>query len=454
MINEKNILTIILSLLKVKYTKSFSEKLYNEHPDKDSLWGLSKILLKYGIESLGLKLNEKEALLSLDVPLISVYENQFIVIYKITPNSIYYIYNREKKEKTIENFLIDWTKLVLIIESDENSMEPDYNVHRKEELVRTAEKVLLLFTCIVSGSILYIKNLFFNSLWVSLLIIINMLGVYVSYLLLQKQVHIHNRYVDKICHSIKSGNCNSVLNSSAAKLWGIFSWSEIGFTYFIFNIILIFTKFQTWVVIVNIIALPYSFWSVWYQKFKVKQWCLLCLIVQFLLWAICIVNLSFHCIHVPTIDLTEILFISCTYIILSLITHIFISKVGDEKINREIAFITNSIKMKNNIFSLLLNEQPYFHVDTSVSKILFGNIQADTLITIVTNPYCRACALMHKKVNELLKRAKDKICIQYIISSFSPSLEFTEKFLIGAYLQNNLDNTYVPPFLRTVKKQN
>jgi hypothetical protein len=439
---EKNILTLLLSLLKIKYTKSFSDKLYNEHPYKDNLLGISKMLSKYGIESKGLKLADNRALLSLDVPIVTIYNNQFIIIYKITHGAVYYIHNGEKKEIVLEDFFTNWTNVILVIEADENSIEPDYSAHKKEEVFKVMQKPLLIITCILSGSILYVTNQFFNSVWISLLIILNTLGVYVSYLLLMKQLHIHSTAADKICLSLHNGNCNSVLDSSSSKLLGTFSWSEIGFSYFISNIIiiLIFSRFINLIVLINIIALPYSFWSVWYQKFKVKQWCVLCLIVQALLWAIFIVNLSFQSIHVTTLNLTEISIVSSAYIILLLATHIFISKTGSEKMNKEIVQKMNNLKMNEEIFSFLLKSQSYYPVDKSVSKILFGNTQSNNLITIVTNPYCNACALMHKKVIELMKMMEHKVCVQYIISTFSPSLEFTEKFLIGAYFQNDSAN--------------
>lgn len=439
---EKNILTLLLSLLRIKYTKSYSEKLYNEHPYKDNLLGISKMLSKYGIKSKGLKLADNEALLSLDVPMVTIYNNQFIIIYKISQDTVYYILKGEEKEIKLEDFFTNWTNVTLVIEADENSIEPDYSAHLKEEVFKVLQKPLLITTCILSGSILYVMNQFFNSVWISLLIILNTLGVYVSYLLLLKQLHIHSTAADKVCLSLKNGNCNSVLDSSTSKLLGTFSWSEIGFSYFISNIIIIllFPRFINLIVLINIIALPYSFWSVWYQKFKVKQWCVLCLMVQALLWAIFIANLSFQSIQVPDLTLTEVSFVSCVFIILLIGTHIFISKTGKEKVSIKIVQEMNNFKMNDGIFTLLLKSQPYYPVDKSVSKILFGNTQSNNLITIVTNPYCNACALMHKKIIELMKRIEHKVCVQYIISTFSPTLEFTEKFLIGAYFQNNPEN--------------
>jgi len=93
----------------------------------------------------------------------------------------------------------------------------------------------------------------------------------------------------KIVHK---SDCNNVLESDAAKLWGVFGWSEIGLGYFTANVLLIlylpFTIY--YLAIIHIFTLPYSFWSVWYQKVKARQWCPLCLIVQVLLWSIFIAD--------------------------------------------------------------------------------------------------------------------------------------------------------------------
>lgn len=44
-----NILLSFLKSLHVKYTSDYAEKLYEEHPHKYNLYGLSKMLEEYGI---------------------------------------------------------------------------------------------------------------------------------------------------------------------------------------------------------------------------------------------------------------------------------------------------------------------------------------------------------------------------------------------------------------------
>ena len=92
------------------------------------------------------------------------------------------------------------------------------------------------------------------------------LGVGVSFLLLLKQGKVQSEYTDKICSLFKQGDCNSVLESDAAKLWGMFSWSEIGLGYFISSLTLVvfYPQWMPYLMLVNLLSLPYTGWSVWY----------------------------------------------------------------------------------------------------------------------------------------------------------------------------------------------
>ena len=84
---------------------------------------------------------------------------------------------------------------------------------------------------------------------------------------------------------LKQGDCNNILTSEYSQLLGLISWAEIGFSYFVFNLLVILLN-PSWVrylCIMNLFTLPYTFWSIWYQKYKMKTWCILCLSVQCIL---------------------------------------------------------------------------------------------------------------------------------------------------------------------------
>lgn len=52
MTDTKNILTSTLSRLKVKYTDSYANKLFNEHPHKYNLYGISSMLSTYKVSNI------------------------------------------------------------------------------------------------------------------------------------------------------------------------------------------------------------------------------------------------------------------------------------------------------------------------------------------------------------------------------------------------------------------
>ena len=195
---------------------------------------------------------------------------------------------------------------------------------------------------------------------------------------------------------------------------------------------------MSFIALINIFTLPYSFWNVWYQKVKARQWCPLCLIVQVLLWSIFIINLIFGYIRLPEIDsavLKDFLFTGSVYAILVFSFNLLVPNLSRgseiEKVKQEI----NAIKANEAVFKTLLTQQPSYEVDKSDSQIHFGNSDANLQITILTNPFCNPCAKMHKRVEKMLKDTKRNVCIQYIFSSFSPDLDFANKYLIAAYLE-------------------
>lgn len=128
----------------------------------------------------------------------------------------------------------------------------------------------------------------------------------------------------------------------------------------------------------------------------------------------------------------------CLYLIPFLIISKFIPKFGEGEKVRTVIQEMNSLKMKDEVFVAMHRQQPHYAVDKQISQILLGNKDANTLITILTNPHCEPCAQMHKRVDNLLAEIGDKICIQYIFSSFYKDLDDSNKLLISAY--QNKDN--------------
>ncbi len=283
----------------------------------------------------------------------------------------------------------------------------------------------------------------FRDFGLNLLLLVNFFGVYVCYLLVLKQMNVHSKFADKICSTFSQSDCNNVLESNAAKLWGVLGWSEVGLGYFFSNVLMIvfLPQLIPLMALINIFTLPYSFWSIWYQKLKAKQWCPLCLIVQVLLWGILIVDVIFGYLQLPGgIELQNTIVVGCIYILLIFTFNLLVPKLSEgnqvEQLRQEI----NSIKTNEIVFLTLLKNEPYYGLDKSTSNIILGNHDGKILITVFTNPHCDPCARMHARIEELLKQ-NDELCIQYIFGSFHESLNSSNKFLIAIYQHYNMDET-------------
>ena len=135
---EKNIFVMFLKVLNVKYTNDFSSKYFEEHPYKNSLYGLSKMLTVYGIDNVALRFDQKEnsQVLALPTPFVAHTYGDFILVHKITPSSVYYYWNGKNISVTLEQFIKIWSGVVLLAEVDKDSIEPDYQNHLKKVLYK------------------------------------------------------------------------------------------------------------------------------------------------------------------------------------------------------------------------------------------------------------------------------------------------------------------------------
>ena len=396
------------------------------------------MLTTYGVENAGFRVEQKADILSATPPLIAQAGGEFVVVDTIDSEQTRYLWNGKSVSVSTDEFFKIWSGIVLMAQPNAQSVEPDYLRHKHKENIYKGKKIIAIITLAIFFLTIFTATKVYANTGLLLLLLLSMAGIYVSYLLFLKHLHVRGGYGDKICLLFKQADCNNILESDATSLFGIISWSEIGLGYFISNtvIILFFSHMITWLAFINIFTLPYSFWSIWYQGAKANQWCPLCQMVQALLWLVFFVNLSVGFIRLPAFELLPVAIVACVYLIPVLIIHLLAPLITNKKRLVEITQEMNSIKANEKVFVTLLQEQPRYEVSTDYSHILLGAASANLLITVLTNPHCNPCANMHKRIEKLLKK-QPNIQMQYIFSSFSRELEISARYLIAVYLQKS-----------------
>jgi thiol-disulfide isomerase/thioredoxin len=232
-----------------------------------------------------------------------------------------------------------------------------------------------------------------------------------------------------------------VLESKDAKLIGRYSWAEIGFCYFLVNVIALMSTEHAYNVLALFaaISVPYSIWSIWYQH-RLAQWCPLCVMVQIVLASQFVSCIFVGDYSLPIqLDTHTIIFLSIAYISSILALNMVLPILSHSLELKEVRWRYNHIKMDKQVFSLLLNTGDNYDVDC-YSSIKFGNVDSDTVVTIFSNPYCNPCAIMHKRLQALY--ASNTCIIQYIFTSFKPEWDVINKCLIAIYQQYSVEEAW------------
>ena len=436
-----NLLISILEELKVRYTKSFTEKIFDTYPNKESMYGLSKLLNLYHINNVGIKIDVNEKSLSLlDYPFVAFSDHELVLVVGSTADTVKYVWKGREHTISKELFLRYWSGNILLLEKDGNSIEPDYEKHKMEALIQRMFK--LVFVCsslflLICLSRFDIGNITFSGVSYGLFALI---GEIASFLLVQKQYLKNGQYADKVCSLFyHSKNCGGILELEASKILGI-SWSIIGLGYFGVNILLclIYPSLFYCLFLINILALPYTFWSILYQKYVAKQYCTLCIVVQVCIWGLFFSSLSSIELSVSSISVINLLFIVSLYAVVILFLQAFFSLIEVYKRMPSVLYQLNTYKYDMDIFYKQLQSQSFHSLEDGIALSL-GNDKAENIVTIISNPHCEPCAKTHKMLDSVYDNLKDKCRIQFVYTSFSEELNDSTLLLVYLYSKMNRD---------------
>ncbi len=280
-----NIFIDFLKELQVPYTPDYSTERFDSMPFK-SLFGMQQLLKEYGVPGEGYSLPDKSRLSSLPTPFIAAMRPGLVIVTEINDSEVKYLTQGVGETIPFTEFEKASSGEVFLAFPTADSREPDYSSHRITGTVRKLRDYGLIAGAAMLFLYLFISNRIYAN-WPQILItVLDMAGLLFSFMLVQKTLNIRNRAADRVCKALQEGGCDSVLKTGASKLFGVFSWSEVGFTYFSVSLLtlLVFPRFTPCLALCNAICLPFTLWSIWYQKFRAKAWCTLCVSVQCLLW--------------------------------------------------------------------------------------------------------------------------------------------------------------------------
>jgi uncharacterized membrane protein len=201
------------------------------------------------------------------------------------------------QKDSFNEFVQKWNGVMLLIEPQSTSGERDYTLNRqKEQLENLRIPFIIGALGICMGLLVYqlMQQYNFATNWhYYALLLTKTIGTTLGAMLVWYSIDSQNTFLQSVYKINNSTNCNNILNSPAAKLTNWLSWGEVGLFYFGGGLIYLITPFLDpsptlgkgiILSILGVLALPYTFWSVWYQWRVAREWCVLCLTVQALIW--------------------------------------------------------------------------------------------------------------------------------------------------------------------------
>ncbi|MDZ4810487.1 MAG: cysteine peptidase family C39 domain-containing protein [Bacteroidota bacterium] len=407
------LLDIITSHLGIKISKSTIQK--SNSSASANLTSLSDHLNEWNIKNFAVKI-QKEQLIEIPYPSIahlSKNGGHFVVLQKLENDILHYIDpDVGLIKESLKDFEKKWTGVALLVEATEKSGEDGYQVKRRHELFIQYSKYVVW---LLIGAILVIPILLFP-LYILPSYLLKIVGGGFCFLLLQKQFGTSSKAVAAFCTMGSKSNCDAVIDSAGAKLFGIVSLSELGTIYFIGGILsIILSAFAIipingFVSVLSFALLPFTLVSVYYQWRVVKAWCPLCLAVMLIVWLEVFALYPWTGFSFSTTALIILLIsFSLPVVFWLAVRERFIDSFRIPNLERSLSRFTRS----DRIFQTVLANQPTVDLENFEHEISIGNSDAPVTITLISNPACGPCAVAHAAVEDLLSRFEDRVKVNF-----------------------------------------
>ena len=404
----------ILHLLNIPCSKAYLRDSLLSHPEKNSLLSISDTLSNYQVESMAIKVDKKK-LPQLPLPCVvqvSKPENDYfqVLVSLDKDKVIFFDENGKRNSTSSEDFLNNWTGVVLLVEAGEHAIEPEVQKRQREKITRigllAVFSISLLFWAFMALSIdsLYQVGVIFPISYLALKIG----GLVVGVFLLWYDVDRANPLLQRFCTGGKRINCNAVLGSSASSFLGTdLNLSALSFSYFLAGLfLLLITSFSRNALIllgyISLASLPIVIFSIYYQAKVLKNWCRFCLLVDLIL-VLEIMVWALGGLYGEPFDLTLLpaftaLFVTGLLVWIRIKPLLTLKKDLLESKSSLIKF-----KSQTGLFeTLLVRSKKLNNLPVGIG-ILFKSESAKYQVIKVCNPYCGPCARTHPILEQLYK---------------------------------------------------
>lgn len=407
------------------------------HPDYPSLLAISDTLSFFNIDNGAMRVEASDMVFLPDryVALLSESENN-PQLYFIEKKGSAYFYTNNKKSIAISELELKsrWKEIVLLVEKPE-----------KEEVIQPPKDYLsLALQIIVIMLFLLVLSQFEASLSTQFFILLPIIGILFSIAAMKDLFGTKSELINSFCNMTSTTSCATVVGSNKWKIFEIVNFSDLsviffasqflGLLVFLFSgSIKVYFEIQQ---ILLLAAVPVLFLSVYYQKYVEKKWCPICLVIISIILSELGYLIVFHddafSLSINGLIVFGFVFLSVMLSWSALKKLLTNQKQLKELHLKSLRFERNYTLFKN---SLLAKNK----VELPQSPLVLGNKESETIITVISNPFCGHCKEAHEIMDAILAKHHNDVQIQVILkTNLETENEVNKKLfrsLMGIYKQ-------------------
>ncbi len=387
------------------------------HPTYPSLHSLTGVLDHFSIDNVAAKVStDNDTLSQLGSYFLTQIKNEtgeHFVIFIKDKDQINIVFSREYTQTlSEEEFLQIWTGVILLIDS---STHQETSIYTKSKTTYVAGTIFFGIFLIVSFLLLQPKA------YEIIFYLFSFIGLGISILILQKELGLQSKTIDKLCASKKKNiGCDQVLNSKGATLFKTLKLSDASLVYFSSLILSSFFLLHTgrslnMLYTLSIFAIPVTLYSIFYQLNVLKSWCVLCLGIVCVIWLQTAMLFTLKIkMSSSTFDFFSIALIFVVFVMIWS-SWLWIAPLIKKEIELNKLKIDH-YRFKRNyaIFDFLLSRTevvPKGNIDPN--EIILGDKSANPKLNIIviTTPSCKHCKEAHELVELLLEQFEKQVQI-------------------------------------------
>jgi len=399
----------ILRLKKIQVSKGHLKEQLLSHPDYPSLMSISDILDEMRVPNAVVRI-EKDKIREVPVP--------FMVHTAANGGQFLVVDNVDRLMARNPNFVNTWNGVVLAVENDGTVADDTARgrVEKKRQLLYLLAVVMLMT---VLGFIFF--NFSPANIVSSACVI---LGGIVSVFIVRREFGYSDMMVEQLCEIGKSTDCGSVLKSKGTRLFSWLSISDLTIIYYSSMVVLLALLSSDQLAVSSTIsflsaaAIPFTFFSIYYQWKIAKKWCVLCLAIVATLW----INFG---VVVPRFAEADVFRLEPSVIIAVMLT--FLCSAGIWLLAIRPAVIgymetTNEyfrlVRFKRNpdVFRSILEFRRKIDMAPLTHDLQLGTAAAPLKVLMVCNPLCIPCAAAHELLYDLMARYEFSLTVRFAVN--------------------------------------